>query len=111
MEKLNKSDNLKFNNYNKNSLTKPSEGIIISKIADYQTSISTFSTKTITNQLSTLELKGKEKKNKDKKHVEFNPFITVINIQSYKKENFIGEKDKNNNEYKKVKKCVLCNII
>ena len=70
--------------------------------------MSAFSTKTSINNLSSTELKEKVKNNKSKKRVEFNPFITVINIQSYKKENIIGESDGKNH---KVKKCVLCSII
>ena len=108
MEKVNKLENNKFNYYKRASSNKSDEGNIVSKITDYQTSMSAFSTKTSINNLSSTELKEKEKKNKAKKRVEFNPFITVINIQSYKKENFIDELD---NKNRKDKKCVLCSII
>ena len=108
MEKVNKIENNKFNYYKRASSGKSDDGNIVSKITDYQTSMSAFSTKTSMNNLSSTELKEKEKKNKAKKRVEFNPFITVINIQSYKKENFIDESD---NKNRKVKKCVLCSII
>ena len=108
MEKVNKLENNKFNYYKRASSNKSDEGNIVSKITDYQTSMSAFSTKNSMNNLSSTELKEKEKKNKTKKRVEFNPFITVINIQSYKKENFIDESD---NKNRKVKKCVLCTII
>ena len=108
MEKVNKLENNKFNYYKRASSNKSDEGNIVSKITDYQTSMSAFSTKNSMNNLSSTELKEKEKKNKTKKRVEFNPFITVINIQSYKKENFIDESD---NKNRKVKKCVLCSII
>ena len=35
----------------------------------------------------------KKKRKKDKKKVEFNPLITVVNIESYKKENYEGTFD------------------
>ena len=108
MEKVNKIENNKFNYYKRASSGKSDDGNIVSKITDYQTSMSAFSTKTSINNLSSTELKEKVKNNKSKKRVEFNPFITVINIQSYKKENFIDESD---NKNRKVKKCVLCSII
>ena len=108
MEKVNKIENNKFNYYKRASSGKSDDGNIVSKITDYQTSMSAFSTKTSINNLSSTELKEKVKNNKSKKRVEFNPFITVINIQSYKKENFIDELD---NKNRKVKKCVLCSII
>ena len=50
-----------------------------------------------------------KEKRKGKKRVEFNPLITVINIQSYKKENYIGIND-NNNESNDIKKCISCNV-
>ncbi len=108
MEKVNKIENNKFNYYKRASSGKSDDGNIVSKITDYQTSMSAFSTKTSINNLSSTELKEKVKNNKSKKRVEFNPFITVINIQSYKKENIIDESDDKNH---KVKKCVLCSII
>ena len=108
MEKVNKIENNKFNYYKRASSGKSDDGKIVSKITDYQTSMSAFSTKTSINNLSSTELKEKVKNNKSKKRVEFNPFITVINIQSYKKENIIDESDGKNH---KVKKCVLCSII
>ena len=37
------------------------------------------------------------KKKKKKKRVQFNPLITVINIESYKKENYYGHTKKSNN--------------
>ena len=45
-----------------------------------------------------MELKEKRTKTQEKKKVEFNPFITVINIQSYKKENFCGPSDSDDKE-------------
>jgi hypothetical protein len=104
-----------FNNYRKRSLNKSNDKSIVSKIADYQTSITDFSTrlesKKSTSLFSSSEPKRKVKKFKEKKRVEFNPLITVINIQSYKKENFTGEIDKNDEEYNRFKKCEICNII
>ena len=104
-----------FNTYKKRSLNKSTDSSIISKIADYQTSITDFSTgldsKKSMSHLSSSEPKRKVKKFKEKKRVEFNPLITVINIQSYKKENFTGGKDSNDEEFNRLKKCELCNII
>jgi len=99
----------KDNRYKSSSRNKSEEVSIISKISDYQTSISAFSTglENKTNINSVSELKEK-KKLKGKKRVEFNPFITVINIQSYKKENYNGP---TNSDDKKETKCVLCAII
>ena len=48
-----------------------------------------------------------------KKRVQFNPLITVINIESYKKENYYGPAKKsndNNDDSNKIKKCISCNI-
>ena len=95
-----------FNNYRKRSLNKSNDKSIVSKIADYQTSITDFSTRLESKKSTSLF-----KKFKEKKRVEFNPLITVINIQSYKKENFTGEIDKNDEEYNRFKKCEICNII
>ena len=61
----------------------------------------------------------RKKGKKIKKKVEFNPLITVVNIESYKKENYEGTFDPegrctdcteeifNNSN---VKKCILCSI-
>ena len=101
-----------FNNYRKRSLNKSNDKSIVSKIADYQTSITDFSTRLESKKSASLfsssEPKRKVKKFKEKKRVEFNPLITVINIQSYKKENYNGP---TNSDDKKETKCVLCAII
>ena len=96
------------------------EGYPISKIEDFQTSISEFSTR-IESKNNNIKsdnshhIKRKKKKN-NKKKVEFNPLITVINIESFKKENYeetfdpegrCTEEAFNNNN---VKKCILCSI-
>ena len=39
MKRLSKSENSKYNSYKRASLTKPDKELILSKIADYQTSI------------------------------------------------------------------------
>ena len=91
MEKVNKIENNKFNYYKRASSGKSDDGNIVSKITDYQTSMSAFSTKTSINNLSSTELKEKVKNNKSKKRVEFN--------------------DESDGKNHKVKKCVLCSII
>ncbi len=102
-----------------NSRNKYEGGYPISKMEDFQTSISTFSTRIESKQnninTENNNIKRKKKK-KDKKKVEFNPLVTVVNIESYKKENYEGNFDNegrcteeifNNNN---VKKCILCSI-
>ena len=78
------------------------EGCIIpcSRIDDYQTSISNFSKRNESD---------KKKIKKGKKNVQFNPFIGVINIESYKKESYEANNEEfliNNNQ----QKCLLCSI-
>ena len=41
--------------------------------------------------------------------MEFNPLITVINIESYKKENYTGNNN-DNDDKDKIKKYALCNL-
>ena len=63
-----------------------------------------------------LKKKKKKKKNHSNKKVEFNPFITVVNIESFKKENYEGTFDAEQRcteelfNNKNVKKCILCSI-
>ena len=86
-------------------------GIPISKMEDYQTSMSSFSTKYESKlNLNLSEAKEKINKNKTKKKVEFNPLITVINIESYKKENYYGPHGNEANDSDANKKCILCTI-
>ena len=92
------------NNFSLRSSFKDDEGSIIpiSKIDDYQTSISNFSTR---NETGPLKIK------KNKKKVDFNPFISVVNVQSYKKENYeIANDVIILDENKKEQKCILCSI-
>ena len=93
------------------SRSKSGEAPIISKIADYQTSMSAFSTGLESKTHINLSPEKKEKKSKEKKRVEINPLITVINIQSYKKENYNGYMSSNDTEDKKEKKCFSCAVI
>ena len=93
------------------SRSKSGEAPIISKIADYQTSMSAFSTGLESKTHINLSPEKKEKKSKEKKRVEINPLITVINIQSYKKENYNGYLSSNDTEDKKEKKCFSCAVI
>ena len=106
MKKRHSTENIP-SNYFRRSISKFDENTIVSKIEDYQTSMSTFSAK-FDNKILTNSFK---EKNKTKKRVEFNPLITVINIQSYKKENYLGIDNSNNNdESNDIKKCISCNI-
>ena len=58
----------------------------------------------------------KKRKKKDQRKVQFNPLITVVNIESFKKENYEGTFDPEgkcgeeifNND--NIKKCILCSI-
>ena len=81
---------------------KDDEGSIIpfSRIDDYQASISKFSTR-----IESSKIKFK----KEKGRVKFNPMISVVNIESYKKENYELTNDviivKQNEQ-----KCALCTI-
>ena len=117
-------DNIPQNSYTRtsrsNSRNKSEGGCPISKIEDFQTSMSAFSTriesKNNKNNSDNNNHKKKKKKKKEKKKVEFNPLITVVNIESFKKENYEGTFDPegkcteeifNDNN---VKKCILCSI-
>lgn len=113
MKKSNEIEIGHSNSFLRSSRNKSDDNPIVSKITDYQTSISSFSTRIESkpNNNLTVELKEKRTKTQEKKKVEFNPFITVINIQSYKKENFCGPSDSDDKESDKKKKCVMCNII
>ena len=104
MKHVNDLDNIPSNYFTRTSRNKVDDNIV-SKIEDYQTSMSTFSAK-IENRLV---ISSNKEKPKGKKRVEFNPLITVINIQSYKKENYSGP-DERNNSSNKIKKCVSCNV-
>ena len=81
---------------------KDDEGNIIpySRIDDYQSSMSNFSTRVESGQI---------RDKKEKRRVQFNPLISVINVQSYKKENFELTNDITLDD-KKEEKCVLCSI-
>ena len=105
MKHVNDLDNIPSNFFTRTSRNKYSEDNIISKIEDYQTAMTTFSTK-IENKIN---INSFMEKKKGKKRVEFNPLITVINIESYKKENYSGQ-DKDNDDKDKIKKCALCNV-
>ncbi len=109
MKHVDDLDNIPTNYYTRTSRNKCNEGIIISKIEDYQTSMTTFSTK-LDNKINIDDILNK---NKEKKRVQFNPLITVINIESYKKENYYGPAKKsndNNDDSNKITKCISCNI-
>ena len=104
MKHVNDLDNIPSNYFTRTSRNKVDDNII-SKIEDYQTSMSTFSAK-IEHRMV---IGSNKEKPKGKKRVEFNPLITVINIQSYKKENFSGPEERNKDS-NKIKKCVSCNV-
>ena len=99
------SDSIPTNYFRKSLVLKYDEKTIVSKIEDYQTSMSTFSA----NLDNKININSIKEKRKGKKRVEFNPLITVINIQSYKKENYMMIND-NNNESNDIKKCISCNV-
>ena len=102
------------------SRSKYEEGCPISKIEDFQTSISAFSTRieSKTKKINSDDDKKRKKKkiDKNKKKVEFNPLITVVNIESFKKENYEGTFDPEGRcteeifNSDNVKKCILCSI-
>ena len=89
-------------NFRTRNSHKDDEGNIIpfSRIDDYQTSISNFSTR-----IESSKLKDK----KEKSRVKFNPLISVVNIQSYKKENYELTNDVIIVDQKE-QKCALCSI-
>ena len=93
MKKAKEIESNKINNSLRSSIKKSVEDPIISEIVDYQMSNSTFST---------------TKKKKKNKRVQFNPLITVVNIESYKKENYFGEYKKVGKESDKENSCMLC---
>ena len=108
--------------YSRTSRSKNDEVCLISKMEDFQTSMSFFSTrnetKTNNRKLSSDNVKKniiKRKKGK-KKRVEFNPLITVVNIESFKKENYEGNVNQDGKcpenlfDDNKMKKCLLCSI-
>ena len=76
----------------------------ISRIDDYQTSISNFSTRNESNKKLFIS--------KEKKHVKINPLITVVNIESFKKESYesINGKPLLSNERENNQKCFMCSI-
>ena len=103
-------ENNESNSFKILSLNKSDKKEIIPKTENIQTSLPEFSNeldsrKNMDNIISELNEKVKENK---VKRVEFNPIITVINIQSYKKENIIETNDINNNTYDIIKKCISC---
>ena len=108
MKHVNDLDHIPSNYFTRTSRNKVDDNIV-SKIEDYQTSMTTFSTK-LENKINIDDILNK---NKEKKRVQFNPLITVINIESYKKENYYGPAKKsndNNDDSNKIKKCISCNI-
>ena len=87
--------------------------IPLSKMEDYQTSMSSFSTRLESKvNVNLSDFKEKLNKNKKRRRVEFNPLITVINIESYKKENYYGTHgaESNDDNTNTNKRCILCTI-
>ncbi len=119
-----KSDKEKIHSNPSTQRNKGDEGncTIISKIEDYQSSMSNSSTRiesknnNNSNNFINSNSKDNNNVNKEKKKVKFNPLITVVNIESFKKQNFEGnftieencqdEFFKEENE----KKCYMCSI-
>ena len=124
MKHISDKDNNPSNCSSRTSRSKSDEGsnTPISKIEDFQSSMSAFSTriesKNINNSrnYSNSNSIDKKKINKEKKKVKFNPLISVVNIESFKKQNFEGNfsiEDNCQNEILKEenkKKCFLCSI-
>ena len=78
-----------------NSRNKSDERYPISKIEDFQISMSAFSTR-IESKNNAINSDNNHKKKKiknEKKKVKFNPLITVVNIESFKKEIYEGTFD------------------
>ena len=95
-------ENSNFRRSSSRSLYKDEEGSIIpiSKIDDYQRSMSNFSTR---------KESDKKPNKKGKKKVEFNPLISVVNIESFKKQNSLVYNE-NDTSKEKEKKCEACVI-
>lgn len=110
MKKAKEIESNKINNSLRSSIKKSVEDPIISEIVDYQMSNSTFSTAVQSKKNMNLSTKIKEKSSQRKKNkrVQFNPLITVVNIESYKKENYFGEYKKVGKESDKENSCMLC---
>ena len=127
MKHISDKDNNPSNCSSRISRSKSDEGsnTPISKMEDFQSSMSAFSTriesKNINNsrnfsKSNSIDSIDKKKINKEKKKVKFNPLISVVNIESFKKQNFEGNfsiEDNCQNEILKEenkKKCFLCSI-
>ena len=110
MKKAKEIESNKINNSLRSSIKKSVEDPIISEIVDYQMSNSTFSTAVQSKKNMNLSTKIKEKSSQRKKNkrVQFNPLITVVNIESYKKENYFGEYKKISKESDEENSCMLC---
>ena len=103
MKQIFNLENIPNNIYSRvRSSHKDDEGntIPFSRIDDYQSSISNFSTR-----IESSKIKSKKEKNR----VKFNPLISVVNIESYKKENYELTNDVIIVEQKE-QKCALCTI-
>ena len=114
-------ETIQTNFYTRTSRSKYVDGCPISKIEDFQSSMSVFSTRIESkshraNSENNKKNKKKKKKKDNQKKVQFNPLITVVNIESFKRENYEGTFDPEgkcgenifNND--NVKKCILCSI-
>ena len=119
MKHITDMDDIPTNFYTRTSRNKYEEVNItpLSKIGDYQTSMSAFSTRIESKNVLKSNNIGSKKSKKDKK-VEFNPLISVINIESFKNENYEGtfgqqEPDNSHSEFFKKeneRKCMVCTI-
>ena len=118
MKKISDKENISSNYYSRNSRNKGDEknNTPISTIEDYQSSMSAFSTRIETKNSNSSINKDNKSAKKEKKKVKFNPLIAVVNIESFKKENFEGnftiEENCHNEFFKEEnkKKCFLCSI-
>ena len=118
MKQKSDKENIPSNHYSRNSRNKGDElnNTPISTIEDYQSSMSAFSTRIESKNNNNSNNKDNKNLNKKKKKVKFNPLIAVVNIESFKKENFEGnftiEENSHNEFFKEEKenKCFLCSI-
>ena len=119
MKHITDMDEIPTNFYTRTSRNKYEDANLtpLSKIGDYQTSMSAFSTRIESKNVLKSNSFGSKRSKKDKK-VEFNPLISVINIESFKNENYEGnlgqkEDDESHSEFFKKeneRKCMVCSI-
>ena len=107
-------DEPQFRYYTRTSRTEDSP---ISQIKSLENSITHFSNKELNNNFDNKELYSNQTPKKGKKKVKFKPLISVVNIESYKKYNYVDffGRDREENEKffsnENKQKCILCLIV